>query len=163
VWSGGALARPPDALVLDHINGVHDDHRLENVRILCPNCNATLDTHCGRHKTRKHHDRACPTCHEVFRPTTGGQRYCSQSCAGRGERNRRAQAARRRVPRPPRDQLVREIEALGYVGVGRKYGVSDNAVRKWRRAYEAEPGGVAPPAAGRVDPERPEEVAPRAA
>jgi transposase-like protein len=34
--------------------------------------------------------------------------------------------------------LVREIEALGYLAVGRRYGVSDNAIRKWRRAYEAE-------------------------
>jgi hypothetical protein len=158
LWRGRRMS-----LVLDHINGVHDDHRLENLRILCPNCNATLDTHCGRHKTRMHHDRACPTCHEVFRPSTGGQRYCSQSCAGQGERNRRAQAARRRVSRPPHEQLVREIEALGYVAVGRKYGVSDTAIRKWRRAYEAEPGGVARLDAERVEPEPPEEVTPRAA
>jgi transposase-like protein len=41
---------------------------------------------------------------------------------------------------------VREIEALGYLAVGRKYGVSDNAIRKWRRAYEAERGS-----GGRVD------------
>src|SRR3954451_22068260 len=148
LWRGRRMS-----LVLDHINGVHDDHRLENLRILCPNCNATLDTHCGRHKTRKHHDRACPTCHELFRPSTGGQRYCSQSCAGRGERNRRAQATRRRVPRPPYEQLVREIDELGYVGVGRKSGVSDNAVRKWRRAYEAEAAGFAPSAAMRPEPE----------
>jgi transposase-like protein len=42
------------------------------------------------------------------------------------------------VARPPYEQLVREIEELGYLAVGRKYGVSDNAIRKWRRAYEAE-------------------------
>src|SRR3954454_18655039 len=133
VWRGRRMS-----MVLDHINGVHDDHRLENLRILCPNCNATLDTHCGKHKTRKHHDRACPTCGETFRPSNGGQRYCSTSCAGHGEESRRAQVARRRVERPPYEQLVAEIEALGYLGVGRKYGVSDNAIRKWRRAYEAE-------------------------
>jgi hypothetical protein len=133
LWRGRRMS-----LVLDHINGVHDDHRLENLRILCPNCNATLDTHCGRHKTRKHHDRPCPTCGATFRPSSGGQRYCSSSCAGHGERNRRAQAARRRVPRPAYEQLVHEIEALGYLAVGRKYGVSDNAIRKWRKAYEAE-------------------------
>jgi hypothetical protein len=133
LWHGRRLS-----MVLDHINGVHDDHRLENLRILCPNCNATLDTHCGKHKTRKHHDRACPTCGETFRPHTGGQRYCSSSCAGRGEASRRAQVASRRVERPPYEQLVAEIEELGYLGVGRRYGVSDNAIRKWRRAYEAE-------------------------
>jgi transposase-like protein len=42
------------------------------------------------------------------------------------------------VERPPYEQLVAEIEDLGYLGVGRKYGVSDNAIRKWRRAYEGE-------------------------
>ena len=47
--------------------------------------------------------------------------------------------------RPPYDQLLREIDVLGYVGVGRKYGVSDNAIRKWRRTYETE-AAAAPPA-----------------
>ena len=54
------------------------------------------------------------------------------------ERNRRAQAARGQVVRPPYARLVAEIDALGYAAVGRRYGVSDNAIRKWRRAYEAE-------------------------
>lgn len=31
-----------------------------------------------------------------------------------------------------------EIEASSYVAVGRKYGVSDNAVRKWVKFYERE-------------------------
>ncbi len=37
---------------------------------------------------------------------------------------------------------MREIDALGYAGVGRRYGVSDNAVRKWRRAYESDGPGA---------------------
>ena len=40
--------------------------------------------------------------------------------------------------RPPYQQLVREIHAMGYSAVGRRYGVSDNAVRKWVRWYEEE-------------------------
>ena len=44
----------------------------------------------------------------------------------------------RRVERPPRDQLLREIAEKSYVAVGRRYGVSDNAVRKWVRQYERE-------------------------
>jgi hypothetical protein len=147
MWRGRRMS-----LVLDHVNGVHDDHRLENLRILCPNCNATLDTHCGRHKTRRHHDRPCPVCGGAFRPANGGQQYCSASCAGRGEGNRRAQDARRKVTRPPYDQLLREIEALGYLGVARKYGVSDNAIRKWRRAYEADAAASAMPPATPTTP-----------
>jgi transposase-like protein len=44
-----------------------------------------------------------------------------------------------------------EIEATSYVAVGRKYGVSDNAIRKWVRQYEREAGaleGDAEPRAG---------------
>lgn len=33
--------------------------------------------------------------------------------------------------RPPREQLLIEINELGYSGTGRKYCVSDNAIRKW--------------------------------
>jgi transposase-like protein len=42
------------------------------------------------------------------------------------------------VGRPPYEQLLAEIEATSYVAVGRKYGVSDNAVRKWVGFYERE-------------------------
>jgi hypothetical protein len=43
MWYGEHIS-----LILDHINGVYNDNRLENLRILCPNCNATLSTHCGK-------------------------------------------------------------------------------------------------------------------
>ncbi len=42
----------------------------------------------------------------------------------------------RRVERPPYDQLLKEIERHGHVAIGCKYGVSDNAVRKWVRFYK---------------------------
>jgi len=36
-----------------------------------------------------------------------------------------------KAERPPISQLVEEVKKLGYCGTGRKYGVSDNAIRKW--------------------------------
>lgn len=33
---------------LDHINGKNRDHRRENLRFLCPNCDSLTDTYCGR-------------------------------------------------------------------------------------------------------------------
>ena len=37
-------------LELDHINGDHYDNRIENLRILCPNCHSLQPTHRGRNK-----------------------------------------------------------------------------------------------------------------
>lgn len=35
---------------LDHINGINNDHRLENLRFLCPNCHSQTETYCGKNK-----------------------------------------------------------------------------------------------------------------
>ena len=42
--------KKPAPLELDHINGNHHDNRLENLRILCPNCHAQTDTYRGKNK-----------------------------------------------------------------------------------------------------------------
>ena len=42
------------------------------------------------------------------------------------------------MERPPYEQLVAEVAATSWSAVGRRYGVSDNAVRKWVRMYERE-------------------------
>lgn len=38
---------------LDHVNGDRDDNRLENLRILCPNCHALQPTHRGLNRKRR--------------------------------------------------------------------------------------------------------------
>jgi hypothetical protein len=47
LWQGKPLV-----LTLDHVNGDHSDHRLENLRLLCPNCNSQQPTFAGRNKRR---------------------------------------------------------------------------------------------------------------
>ena len=135
LWRGREMS-----LILDHINGAANDNRLENLRIVCPNCAATLETHCGKNVRLV---RDCAGCGRSFRADSAAQRHCSHRCGNRSEACRAVQRAARRVERPPYEQLVREIAETSYLAVGRRYGVSDNAIRKWLRAYERELG-VAP-------------------
>ena len=55
IWRGRPLA-----LILDHVNGAPHDNRLENLRIVCPNCAATFDTHCGRKNRLRTASAAAP-------------------------------------------------------------------------------------------------------
>jgi hypothetical protein len=112
------------------------DNRLENLRIACPNCAASFDTHCGRNKNRKYEPRSCAQCGTEFAPKYAQQRHCSLRCGHMSERVRGPKPDSRKVERPPYEQLMQEIAETNYSAVGRKYGVSDNAIRKWVRAYE---------------------------
>ena len=42
-WQGSSIT-----LELDHINGKNRDHRIENIRLLCPNCHSQTDNFRGR-------------------------------------------------------------------------------------------------------------------
>jgi predicted RNA-binding Zn-ribbon protein involved in translation (DUF1610 family) len=105
-WYGKKIS-----LILDHINGIHNDNRLENLRFLCPNCNATLETHCKGSKG--------------LIPKIKKERKYSPHINQRKVKER-----------PSYEQLQREIKKLGYVGTGKKYDVSDNAIRRWIKLYE---------------------------
>ena len=47
--------------------------------------------------------------------------------------------SRRTVTRPSLDELLNELKTSNYLAVGAKYGVSDNAIRKWIKGYNAIP------------------------
>lgn len=128
LWHGKVMS-----LRLDHINGNPLDNRLENLRIICPNCDATLDTYCGKNIKKKAIKKKCITCKEIIKDSKAKLRtrkHCN-TCIETGKYRIKT----RIVKRPGYEQLKQEIEEDGYSAIGRKYNVSDNAIRKWIKSY----------------------------
>lgn len=64
----------------------------------------------------------CPDCGAIISLESN---YCEQCCF----------LHQRKVERPTREELKSEIRIYPFLTVGKKYGVSDNAIRKWCVAY----------------------------
>jgi transposase-like protein/5-methylcytosine-specific restriction endonuclease McrA len=112
-------------LILDHVNGNRTDNRIENLRILCANCHMKTPTF-GIKNTAY-----LTEIQKTERIKAAENRYL--------ESLKRA-TNRRKVPiRPPLDTLLKEVQERSYRSVGEKYGVTDNAVRRWIREYNATP------------------------
>lgn len=66
--------------------------------------------------------QGCIRCKICEEPINSGEIYCSVLCSGK---------ARRKTDRPDITVLSKDISTMSMVATGKKYGVSDNAVRKW--------------------------------
>ena len=113
----------PIQLELHHKDNNHENNSLDNLTILCPNCHALvhkLDRN-SHHKIRK------------FSKVSKNPRFKNpESKDGRAK----PRFDLRKCKRPGYSQLLIEVNDLGYTNTGKKYGVSDNAIRKWLKIYE---------------------------
>lgn len=66
-------------------------------------------------------------CKQCSEPITGtGTKYCSNKCKGKGQR---------KVARPDKEVLTALLKKHTLVAIGKKFNVSDSAVRKWCKNY----------------------------
>jgi hypothetical protein len=112
LWNGKELS-----LHLDHINGVNNDNRLENLRFLCPNCHSQTDTYSGKRNKKDNHCIDCGAC--VFKKSERCKE-CFYKLRSKNTRKFHVSA----------EELTELIEKLPMTKVGEMFGVSDNAIRK---------------------------------
>lgn len=109
-----------------HLDGNKANNRLENLIVL------EKSMHLRLHKwiekgclldTSNKAPKTCKVCGTMLQNTQ--ILTCSNECK-----------SKIRVSKKPSKNILEEdIRTLSWVAIGRKYGVSDNAVRKWARSY----------------------------
>lgn len=113
----------PLVLQLDHISGDNTDNRIENLRLLCPNCHSQTETWSGRNSKGKHASKhICKACGDYKKNTR------SDKCVN-CENTARKQNTKIIWPEPT-TVLQMSIDK-GLSATGRALGVSDNTVRKF--------------------------------
>lgn len=120
IWNGQPLQ-----LQLHHIDGNSKNNSIENLQVVCPNCHSqTVNYKNKRWENYEKKKYYCIVCGRELKTNCATQMclYCSSK-------------SRRKADRPSYESLLNDIQTLGYCGTGRKYGVSDNAVRKWIKSY----------------------------
>jgi hypothetical protein len=115
-WNGKYLT-----LVLDHKNGFHIDNRIENLRLLCPNCNSQTDTFCGRRKKEKIYK--CIIC---GKPLQGyGKTGMCHSCLLKN-----TSIIYKRKFNVDKNELEILVNNNPVISVAKKFNVSGNAIKK---------------------------------
>lgn len=152
----------PIPLELEHCNGDNTDNRLENLKTLCPNCHAQTPNYRGKNKLSSLNERRelnRVKFGETLTENADGnpepsslkrkgretkQREpkssicsCGNKMSNKSLKCRECDLLNRKNSCPPVLQLLEDFKKLkSFVQVGKKYGVSDNAVRKWLIYYK---------------------------
>ena len=109
----------PISLQLDHINGIRNDHRLENLRWLCPNCHSQQNTSFGKNNKNEKKLILC----ECGNIKTKSSIHCKKCASGLIQiKNRKFEISKEEL-----EQLIKEKPRTE---IGKMFGVTDNTVKK---------------------------------
>lgn len=116
-------------LILDHINGINNDNRIENLRWVCPNCNSQLPTTGSRNIKNRERTKTRYFCENCGKEITNQATRCSKC---EYEHRKQNSSIQQRISRKMLKNLIR---TKTFTEIGQIYDVSDNAVKKWCEYY----------------------------
>lgn len=114
-------------LEVHHIDGNYLNNKIENLKVLCPNCHSLTPNYKGlnvnseriRKQTRKYY---CIDCGVEVSPDALRCKSC--------------EAKHRIIEKPAtREELKQLIRTTPFTIIGQQYNVTDNAIRKWCISY----------------------------
>lgn len=124
--------------VVHHLDGNRENNRAANLLVLergqhlklhkwMETSGAPTSKGVGANGVNSGNPKSIPICEVCGRTLQSKQkRSCSDKCK---------RILSRKVKRPDKPTLENDISELSILAIGRKYGVSDNAVRKWIKSY----------------------------
>lgn len=116
------------SLTVNHLDGDKRNNKLENLdwATQADNVKHAWETGLAKPKPTSIKHKTCPACGNNFLPKQNKTMYCGIDCA---------RFDKRKTTKPSKEDLKKDITSMPMTKVGNKYGVSDNAVRKWCKSY----------------------------
>lgn len=116
----GAWRNKTLSLQLDHINGVTNDHRLENLRWICPNCHSQTSNYAGK-ALAKPDSKAALRRERVSRPGWRQELALKQ----------------RKYERPSREEMQRLVWDMPMIQIAKKLHIPHHhTIQRWCKSYD---------------------------
>lgn len=128
--------------IVHHLDKIRSNNSPDNLLVLLDPMHMKLHKWLDKHEItptpiqQERIDIGCVRCKVCEKPINFGFIFCSQEC--RDIQLNIDNQNKRGIPKPTKETLEKEIKEFPMTKLGEKYGVSDNAVKKWCINYSIE-------------------------